>query len=943
MGKFGGFSKFLMQVGNQKQYDFNTEVIQVYDELAEALDKKFKDFDLACPPPIKSLLEKGIEKLKSRNKDLLRADDAGWSAVEHFHRDPLCADETEEKRWKRAKAEAKEKSKEKRSTPRGGGGGGGFGALRGRGRGSLRGYGVLSPAQLSSALGGAAAFMPRERGGWGESWRRYKTEGLLSNANSFVDAGQTFTSASRSESSPGTAEGAASTATRRRAATSPPPLPKTSQIPSSLDIQCGDFKLDMPVKNVAKEAIKNTLLLEFDSEESKLDRLEKVTVTCDEGNEVLIYEEEQGVELLVYGTLKRHLGFWEESGASTFAKSVIRDGFKLNLLQVPGKYEEPNNASYRVHKNWANQAVGKLKQASLVKKVSKEELECCNPLTVASNAAGKLRLCIDLSRRLNEVVKAPKFRIESTREALQVVKPNDWAFVFDLKSAYHQVQLHKDDHKYFGFKIELEDGKVEYYCYVVMPFGLNDASRVLTKVLKSPLERWRSMGIRVFIHIDDGLGFCSSKEECLKASEQVRGDLIKYGLLISENKCSWGASQLVQWTGLVWDFKNFKLWVPEEKLQRAETEVKSLLECSDKEVPVKQVAKVAGLLGSFSLAMGSMVRFRTRALLINIARVTENRGWGVKTLLGTREVDELLFWEQRLRDLNGYVMRKRDRVEQVSTRHMFSDASEFLLAGAEFVGETRKKDSEYQACLIGDELGTSSTYRELRAIEEGLKVHGKELQGAVVRWGCDNWAAGVIVKVGSMKPACHEVALRIAELVKLWEIELEAFWLSRDEPQIQEVDSLSKEFDTGDYKLSRADFEILEQDFGPFEVDMFASSFSFQFHPFVARVACSQAAAVDAFTIDWGRAGFMFLHPPVGLIVRVLRYAEACKATGLLVVPFWPGAIFMTELRALEATQKVQLVRRFRPELVSPEWIKSKTFHGPARFDFLVYLVKLND
>ena len=84
---------------------------------------------------------------------------------------------------------------------------------------------------------------------------------------------------------------------------------------------------------------------------------------------------------------------------------------------------------------------------------------------------------------------------------------------------------------------------------------------------------------------------------------------------------------------------------------------------------------------------------------------------------------------------------------------------------------------------------------------------------------------------------------------------MEAFWLSRDEPQIQEVDSLSKDFDTGDYKLGRADFEMLEQDFGPFEVDMFASSFSFQFHPFVARVACSQAAAVDAFTIDWGRAG----------------------------------------------------------------------------------------
>ena len=150
------------------------------------------------------------------------------------------------------------------------------------------------------------------------------------------------------------------------------------------------------------------------------------------------------------------------------------------------------------------------------------------------------------------------------------------------------------------------------------------------------------------------------------------------------------------------------------------------------------------------------------------------------------------------------------------------------------------------------------------------------------------------------------------------------------------MDGLSKDFDASDYKLSQADFRLLEQDFGPFSVDMFASSFSYQFQPFVSRVACSQAAAVDAFTLDWGKAGFMFLHPPVGLIVRVLRYAEACAASGVLVVPVWPGAIFMTELRAAQRVGKVQVLRTFRPDLVSPAWIKSKTFHGPARFDFLV-------
>ena len=165
--------------------------------------------------------------------------------------------------------------------------------------------------------------------------------------------------------------------------------------------------------------------------------------------------------------------------------------------------------------------------AGLVKKVARTDLHCCNPLSVASNAVGKLRLCIDLSRHLNEVTKAPKFRIESTRDALQVVNKGDWAFSFDLKSAYHQIPIHDSYHKYLGFKILKENGEVEHYCYAVMPFGWNDACRVLTKVLKSPIERWRKMGIKCFIHVElwmTDLGFVQAR---LSVSLQVN----KFGLI----------------------------------------------------------------------------------------------------------------------------------------------------------------------------------------------------------------------------------------------------------------------------------------------------------------------------------------------------------------------------------------------------------------------------
>lgn len=923
--------------GNRCAYDFNSEVVQVQVDLGRALEEEFKKSGAeVVPDSILQLLEKGMSKLNERNKDLLRADDAGWPAVQLFHRDPICATADEEKRWKWAKSEAKDQEK-KNSVSRGSGRGG---AKPARGRGGFGSFGYGGYGGYGggyNARGGGFASRGRE---WNDSWRRSRSRTESSTLNkscsvaglSFTPSTESVTSAANSDTRP---TDATSTLRRTRGSRSPSTSPNSppcslsqfyeSMVPVSASTTCST--ITGKAQNKDLEAAE------------KLEYYEKSSVRVPEGDEVVMFDEEVGIELKVRDTLRSHLAFWESTGASSFALSVIKHGYKPRFCTPPKDYEEANNSSYKRNREWANVAVQKLYSAGLVKKVKREEIVCCNPLTVASNAAGKLRLCIDLSRHLNEVTDAPKFRIESTREALQTVKRNDWAFSFDLKSAYHQINLHEDCVKFFGFKIEGEDGLVEYFCYVVMPFGLNDASRVLTKVLKSPLGRWRDMGIRCFIHIDDGFGICPSKRQCLVASEKVRSDLISYGLLISENKCSWGARQSILWTGFVWDFKSFKLWVGDDKLVRAEKQIKLLLENRDCAVPAKQVASLTGLLGSFALAMGAIVRFRTRSLLTLVAVETDKKGWKTNIFLEDREIRELLFWDENLRKLNGFRMRQEDRVLVVSSRDMFSDASAFQMAGAEFVGASRKLGTEYQAVFSERDQSASSTYRELSAIEEGIKVRGEELRGSFVRWGCDNWAAVAIVKVGSMKPDCHQVALNIADLCKQYEIELDTFWLSREELQIRDVDSLSKEVDTGDYKLSTADFKFLEELYGPFSVDMFASTFSYQFRPFVARIACSQAAAVDAFTLDWGTAGFLFLHPPVGVVTRVLRYAEMCGAVGLLVVPFWPGAIFMTELRDLEKKRKVGLLKKFRPELVSPEWIKSKVFHGRARFDFYVYHV----
>ena len=74
----------------------------------------------------------------------------------------------------------------------------------------------------------------------------------------------------------------------------------------------------------------------------------------------------------------------------------------------------------------------------MVREVSRDELHCVNPLTVAKNEKEKRRLCLDLSRCVNKLAKAPSFKIESTQSALQIVEKGDYLFLCDLKSAYLQ-------------------------------------------------------------------------------------------------------------------------------------------------------------------------------------------------------------------------------------------------------------------------------------------------------------------------------------------------------------------------------------------------------------------------------------------------------------------------------------------------------------------------
>ena len=193
-------------------------------------------------------------------------------------------------------------------------------------------------------------------------------------------------------------------------------------------------------------------------------------------------------------------------------------------------------------------------------------------------------------------------------------------------------------------------GVERFFSFACLPFGFYDSARVITKVLRHVIEKWRQEGKTSFIHIDDGIIAFETEEEAKAGANEVQEDLEKFGLVISPEKCIWKPTQRLIWTGIEWDTLAFKCRIPEPKLKNAESKIQSLLSREGKKIPVKDLASCCGLLESFRQCVGEAVsRFKTRRMCIQIAQETEGNRWNCWIFLREDVIKELRYCIENLR------------------------------------------------------------------------------------------------------------------------------------------------------------------------------------------------------------------------------------------------------------------------------------------------------
>ena len=150
------------------------------------------------------------------------------------------------------------------------------------------------------------------------------------------------------------------------------------------------------------------------------------------------------------GKLHANFTFWRDTiQASDFVLDIIQNGYKILFMESPLPFSIENGSSALRRDSFVREAISELMARGCVREVQ-EYPQFCNRLHVAVQSSGKLSLILDLSH-LNKFVVKKSVKYENLRTVLQMFSPGMFVFSFDLKSAYHHIDICEEHMKFLSF------------------------------------------------------------------------------------------------------------------------------------------------------------------------------------------------------------------------------------------------------------------------------------------------------------------------------------------------------------------------------------------------------------------------------------------------------------------------------------------------------------
>ena len=656
---------------------------------------------------------------------------------------------------------------------------------------------------------------------------------------------------------------------------------------------------------------------------------------------------------------ERYRAFWKSLKPDAYVLLILEHGYRIPFRDgvTPSAYREPNNKSAIENMPYLQEHVESLLLDETVDEVFSQPL-CCSPLTVASRYVEgllRLRMCIDLSRYINLLLKKEAVTLPSLDKAIKMLLPGDFQATFDLKSAFHHVLIHPDDRQYLGFSIPSPSGRDRFFVFRVLPFGLATAVQLLARMTKPICIFLAGEGIRISIYIDDGWILAYLREVAAAHLQRTFDVLAQAGFIVSLSKSDTPSdvSQEKKHLGFLVNSVSMTVSASPAKLASIRDLIRQTLAGS---YSARQVAQITGKVISLLPAMGPIVMVLARLAQSELSAFTESHSWSSLMTLSQSAIEALHLLADSLEDFNGAAIRNEATAVPLSEflgspdmRSVYgipsthaviaSDASDRAACAYDVRGASGLFHQEH---FSAEEAALSSGHRELLAVLYALRSMPTTARSTAlsVFWLTDSQNLVSFLTKGSSKRPIQMTVLQIYQLSRSLLLDIIPIYLQRSDYRIQIADYGSRYYDADDWAIDPRSFESLTR-FWPASVDLFAHFSNAQLPKFYSFGNAPHTSGVDAFAQDWNNE-IAWCCPPVSLVIPALRKIAASRMQAILIVPAWKSASFWAFAfpDGIHAIDICISISAFRPCIIRGRFCSNFLMQGHTAFPFLAMYIR---
>lgn len=544
-------------------------------------------------------------------------------------------------------------------------------------------------------------------------------------------------------------------------------------------------------------------------------------------------------------------------------------GLKLPFKRKPLQFSVPKEPLWSTSEQVnIESCIRELLRSGAVSTVTPCSSQYLSKIFLVPKSDGRHRLILNL-KSLNKFLWAPHFKLEDHRTVTKILTRGCWMATLDLKDAYFLVPIFPSHRKYLRFQFM---GKL--YGFNCLPFGLNCAPYVFTKLMKPVLSYLRNMGYLSVLYLDDFLLVGISKQDCTANINSTIKILQTLGFIINYNKSNLVPSHCVTYLGFIYNSLDLSVSLPTNKISKV---IEYLQKFSA--LQTCRIIDFAKFLGTLT-AVCPAVRYGWLYTKVFerqkfLALKASGGNYDAKMSLPGILQPDFQWW---LRNIS--TAKNNIRIDSYSLE-ISSDASTTGW-GASANG---KKCHGYWS---ETERSYHINFLELKAAFLALCHFADGMRNCNILCRVDNTTAlAYINKMGSVQyPDLNNLSRIIWQWCEKRNIFLFASYISSSENFIADAESRIKLSHETEWELHDTFFQKIVSKLGQPDIDLFATRLNTKCRVFVSWLREPQCFAVDAFTLDW-KEYFFYAFPPFILILRVLHKIIEDRACGIVVVPVW--------------------------------------------------------